>query len=304
VITAITTGYATLLSVPPSLVSVTNFTDVATGQVVAPTPAARARRRRNLAGAPGSQGVAVSVVVALGKTPTEQQTINLQGALTASSAAPMQALLGSITQSVANALRTPASAFRTSAPAAVNFVGSPFIAASTTVITAAANDAPATGGAAAGGVVGAILLACTLWAYRSFSKHGQLPCCRDRKREALVKKSSTAEAIEVSNALAEAEKALGDTQQAPAAFGGGASSKALVVKRLVEKAARDSEKAKATEEAAKAAAAEIAALRAQLAAAKKADDVDADEVAQLRAQLKAAKAVAGEKSAFAPLGAQ
>jgi len=309
VIAAITTGYAQLLAVPAALVSVANFTDLATGAVVAATPVANARLLG--AGAPGSRGVSVSVVVALGKTPTEQQTLNMQSAL----AAPMPTLLASISQSVASALRVPASAFSTSAPAAVTFVGSPFVAASTVVVAAEANSAPATGGAAAGGIVGAILLACGLWAYRSYAKHGKLPCCRDRAREALVKKSSASETVEITSAIAEAEKALGgvsvDEQAAAAArFGGGgggaaaASKKALVVKRLVEKAARDSEKARLTEEAAKAAAAEIAALRAQLAAAKASDD--ASEVAQLRAQLREAKtqraAEVEARSSFVPQG--
>ena len=159
VVAAITSGYAQLLSVSPSLVTVANFTDVATGAVVAATPLPHARR---LLGAPGSKGVSVSVIVALGKTPTQAETISLQTTL-ASASPRLASLQTAITASVASALQMPASAFVTSAPAAVNFVGSPYIASSTTIIAAADNSAPATGGAAVGGVIGAVLLACAVW---------------------------------------------------------------------------------------------------------------------------------------------
>ena len=79
-----------------------------------------------------------------------------------------------------------------------------------------------------------------------------------------------------------------------------ASKKAAVVKKLTEKAERaEAERKRAVEAAAE----EVAALRAQLAAAKKADEVDGDEVAELRRQLREAKALA-EARAVAPPAAQ
>jgi hypothetical protein len=287
VITAITTSYAQLLGVAPRLVTVANFTDVASGAVVAATPVPSVRRLSGAAA--GSLGVRVSVVVALGKTPTEQQTISFQSALTSAGSPPLLALQGTITQAVASVLRVPASAFSTSAPATVNFVGSPFIANSDTATApAAANAAPVAGGAAAGGIVGAILLACGVWASRSYAKHGVLPCCRDRRRELFVKKANMAESVEVTSAIAEAERALADEG------GSGGAGKAVVVRKLVEKAARDAQKAKAVED-------EVAKLRAELAAAKKGDQ-DQDEIALLKAQLREAKAAAAaqQRSAYPP----
>jgi len=260
VVAAISNAYAQLLGVKPALVTVANFSDIATGAVIAATPVPHVRR---LAGAAGSLGVSVSVVVALGKTPTEQQTINIQSALAATGAPAMLAAQASITQAAALSTSMPASYFAVGAPTAVNFIGSPFVMSSTIVVAAASSSAPAAGGAAAGGVVGAILLACALWSYRSYAKHGVLPCCRDRNREVFRKRQSDTESIEISNALADAERALaaGDitaTSKSPAVAGGAGSSKALVVRRLLEKSARD----------AAAAAAEMAALKKELSEAK------------------------------------
>jgi len=261
VIAAIELGYAQLLRVPQARVRAANFTDLATGAIVAASPVPRVRRLA--AAAAGSLGVSVSVVVALGKTPTEQETINYNTALSAAGAPAMAALQASITQAVASNARAPASAFSTGAPASVSFVGSPFISSTNTVVVVAASSpasvAPAAGGAAAGGITGAILLACAVWSYRSWSKHGELPCFRNRKREELFKKASAAESVEVTSAIAEAENALGGADAGP---GMGGSSKALIVKRLVEKAARDSAKAKEAEAA-------LAQLRDELAKVKK-----------------------------------
>jgi len=290
VINSICFNYAQLLQVPQAQVSVANFTDIATGAVVAASQVPRVRR---LAAAAGSQGVSVSVVVALGKTPTEQRTVDLNAALGSAGSPAMVALQASITQAVASNARAPASAFSTGAPASVSFVGSPFISSAVVVAAAgsSASAAPAAGGAAAGGIVGAVLLACAVWSYRSWSKHGELPCCRNRKREELFKKASAAESVEVTSAIAEAENALGGAAAGP---GMGGSSKALIVKRLVEKAARDAAKAKEAE----ASAAEVVKLREELAKAKRGED--ADEIAELRAQLRAAKAAQAEAAAAAP----
>jgi len=305
VINSICFNFAQLLQLPQAQVSVANFTDIATGAVVAASQVPRVRR---LAAAAGSLGVSVSVVVALGKTPTELQTVNLNAALSAAGSPAMVTLQASITQAVASNARGPASAFATGAPAAVSFIGSPFISSATVVSdSGSSNAAPAAGGAAAGGIVGAFLLACAFWSYRSFSKHGKLPCFRDRKSEILSRRNDAYEAAEVAKALSEAENALNASgPESPASAPvfrparPASASKTAVVKRLVdvnaELAAREAK-----------AAAEVAALKQQLAQAKKADDVDAGEVAELRRQLAAARAAAAapevrvaNPAAFAP----
>ena len=201
-------------------------------------------------------------------------------------------------------------------------------------------------GGTVGGIVAALALACGVWGARSYrkyrrpnihyvppthpvsptprrrrrrsrdpraltiitrtGKHRALPCCRDRARERMVMRSANFEAVEVNNAIAEAERVL-QRDDAPLGGGGGssggsgtASKKAAVVKKLTEKAERaEAERKRAVEAAAE----EVAALRAQLAAAKKADEVDGDEVAELRRQLREAKALA-EARAVAPPAAQ
>jgi hypothetical protein len=184
----------------------------------------------------------------------------MQTALASSSAPQFAALQASVTRALAVATSMPASYFAVGAPAAVNFANSPFIASTTISAAAATNSAPATGGAAAGGVVGAILLACALWGYRSYAKHGQCPCCRDRSREVVRKRAADTESIEINSALADAERVLAAgggaaVPTSPSEKGGaGASSKAIVVRRLLEKSARD----------AAAAAAEMAALKKEL----------------------------------------
>lgn len=68
---AIASGFATLLNVAESQISIKNITDIATGTFVAAAanPAGFSSRRRRLtAPVPGSQGVSVSIVVHLGKT--------------------------------------------------------------------------------------------------------------------------------------------------------------------------------------------------------------------------------------------
>ena len=281
---AVAKGVATLLGVTEAQVFVANLTDVATGASIA-APSTSGRRRA--AAAPGSLGVSVGIVVNLGKTPTEQATLDLQSKLTASGTPAMQALQAAVVQAVSAATTVPASYFAVSAPSGTSFANSPFIAA---VVPGAASSSDggaggAGGGGAIGGAVGGVIaLVLAIWSWRSYAKHGTLPCCRDRKRELFVKRANQTETVEVSSALAEAAAIVVADGGSP---GAGGSSKAAVIKRLAEKA-----------KAADAATAELAELKKQLAAAK-ANDVDADEVAQLRAQLKAAKA-ASEKAAFLP----
>ena len=295
---AIAAGYASLLRVAEAQVGVKNFTDVATGAVVAaaanPAGYAGSRRRLGAAPVPGSQGVSVSLVVILGKTPTELETMNMQAALTATSSPQLAALQTSILTAVSVATTVPSNYFKVGAPTSVGFYNSPFIAAPAVSAASSSGSDSGSGLGVGLGIAAAVaVLACAVWSFRSWKKHGVLPCCRDRAREKRNMLSNTTAQIEVDNALAQAEAMIGADVDAAAKFGGGAggvaNKKALAVKRLVEKA-----------KAADSAAAELAEIKLQLAAAKKKDEVDADEVAQLRAQLKAAKEGRSQPQAFGP----
>jgi hypothetical protein len=204
--------------------------------------------------------VSVGVVVNLGKTPTEQATLNLQTTLTAAGSPQLVALQAAVVQAASAATSVPASYFAVSAPAAVSFAYSPFIAAAAPASSASSSGGA--GGASSGlgtglGIAaGVAVLACCVWSVRSYRKHGQLPCCRDRAREKRNMLSERASQIEVANALAEVEAVVGADDNVASRFGGGdgsggaANKKALAVKRLVAKA-------KAAED-------EVAELRRQL----------------------------------------
>jgi len=258
---AIASGFATLLNIAESQIAIKNITDIATGVVVAAAanPAGFTSRRRRLAGAAGSQGVSVSIVAHLGKTPTEQATLNMQAALAASGAPQFVALQASITRSLALATTMPASYFAVGAPTSASFANSPFVAPASDSIAAGPGSGSSGLGAGLGVAAGVAVLACGLWCFRSWSKHGVLPCNRDRSREVFRKRAADSESVEISNALAEAERALvvGSTPltpKSPALAGGAGSSKAMVVRRLLEKSAREAE--------------EVAALKKELLEAK------------------------------------
>jgi hypothetical protein len=286
--------FAAFLGVPPTQLYAVNVTDLATGAFV---PVGSVRRQ--LAGT-GSKGVAVTYVVRLGKTPTEAQVTNISAVLSSPTIAA--ATLKAVTAQLGAATQLGAAAFAVSVPAAgVTLANSPFVLGSTVVVAASGDGA--SGSSSTGGIVGGIIcalaLACGIWAGRSYSKHGVLPCCRDRKRETLTRKSELSEAAEVERALFEAESALERKAAAAAAASNSAvalrvaappqrptKSKSAVVKQLIERA----ESSSVSEARAAKAEAELAALRAQLAAAKGDDDADAEELAALRAQLRAAKA--------------
>jgi hypothetical protein len=285
-------SFAALIGVPPALLYAVNITDLATGAF-----SSVGSVRRQLVGA-GSKGVAVTYVVRMGKTPTEAQVTNISATLASPTLAA--STLRAVTAQLGAATQLGAAAFAVSVPAAgVTLANSPFVLGSTVVVAASGDGA--SGSSSTGGIVGGIIcalaLACGIWAGRSYSKHGVLPCCRNRALESLRRKSEHNEAVEVERALAEAEAALERSAAPAAASSGGAAprivpprpkqSKTTVVKQLVEANA--------------ATAAEVVRLRQQLAAAKTDDEFDAEELAQIKAQLRAAKAAkAAQEAAAAP----
>jgi hypothetical protein len=264
-------SFAALISVPPAQVYAVNVSDIATGASVVVGSI-----RRQLAGA-GSKGVSVTYVARLGKTPTESSVANISAVLASPTLAA--STLRSVAAQLGAATQLGAAAFAISVPAAgVVVANAPFTFGATVVIASSSSDSGgAAGGAAAGGIVGAIALACAIWAFRSWKKHGQLPCCRNRKREMFAARDERLEAEETARAIAEAEAQLEaasppqkPTMDVSSAFGNGSGvprkpkgdkNAALTVRKLAKRSA-DAEKAAA------AAAAEVAELKRLLAAAK------------------------------------
>lgn len=289
VLTSARFTFAALLGVAPSDVSVLNVTDIATGQSL-PGPSIRPGSRR-LPGSAGSQGVSLVMAVDFGKTPTQAEVSTV--ATTLSSLPP--GALANLSSALAAATGLGASYFSVGVPASsVTTVNAPFAIGGG---PSAASSSGSGGGSSAGGIVGGIIaalaLACAIWGARSYRKHGDCPCCRDRKRSLVYRqgKDQAEENEEVSRAIADAEAGLGGGAALPSATpsspGKGKAAKALVVRKLAEKASR--------------ADAEIAALRAELAAAKK-DDDRGDEVAALRRQLAAAKLAAAKEASVPAAG--
>jgi len=299
-------SFAALIGVPPAQLYAVNITDLATGAFV---PVGSVRRQ--LAGA-GSQGVAVTYVVRLGKTPTEKAVVNITAVL--ASPATIAPVLRAVTAQLGAATQLGAAAFTVAVPASsIAIANAGFTVSGPTVVTdaAAAGGSSSNVGGAAGGAAGGIAaLFLGVWVWRSYSKHKTLPCCRDRRSE-LLSKSEVSRAIAEAEAVLEKEPAAapspGLAPARPKGPKGGAQQQqqsALIVRKLAQESA--------------AAKAEVLALRKQLAAAKQAeagapppdaqraaakpddDDLDAAELAQIKAQLRAAKAAAKAAKAAAP----
>ena len=152
-----------------------------------------------------------------------------------------------------------------------------------------------TGAAAGGGVAAAIVLALGVWSWRSFSKHGTLPCLRNRQKEDARRKLTIARQRELEEQSAEIERELGSINPvastagtagaasagaaaaaaaataaaaaAAAAGGGGGKPTALVKLRSMKVALeREATEAAAAKNEAAAAKAEAAELKRRLAA--------------------------------------
>jgi len=290
VLAAVSSGYASVLGVPPATVLVRNVTDIATGAVTVVSAAAR-----RLGGQPGSAGVRFDVQVDLGKTPSEGAANAVVAKLSsaASAAQPLAAVVAAIASSTSLAASSYSAAFVASS---VGIANSPFLAAAP---APAASDgggggaAGATGGIV-GGIVGALALACVIWGARSYAKHGKLPCFRDRRKELVYQRQVRSEEEDMARAIEEAEAISKPASEAakPAALVMRPSKPKLnagAAAASVRKLAQGKVEAEAK---ASAAAAELEALKKQLQAAKGAEGVDPEEVAAMRAQLRAMREAA------------
>jgi len=188
--TSITGGFASLLGVPASQMFVTNVTDLATGQSLSPSRRLReeaASVARALAAA-GSLGVSVSMKANLGKTPTQSDVTSQLASL--STLSPTSPLFVSIISSIATATGSQASFFTASVPSrSVSFTNLPFLVAPSTAPAAESSSAGSSTTGTIVGIVVVILFFVAVWSWRSWVKHGKLPCFRDRgaeKRAALA----------------------------------------------------------------------------------------------------------------------
>lgn len=146
-------------------------TDRATGQFVQ-----TGIIRRLATAAPGSMGVSVTYVLRLGKTPLQYLVENYTTTL--STTAIMAPALAKVAQQLGAATGLPASTFTVAAPAsALLLANAPFsITQPAAVVVAGAASSGNVGGAVGGAIAGIIALSCAIWSYRSYAKHGQLPC--------------------------------------------------------------------------------------------------------------------------------
>lgn len=229
VLSSITSNVAGVLRLSPSLIKVTNVTDVATGAVTR-VDTSGARR---LGGAPGSQGVSISITANLGKVPTQAGVLALTAAL---AGANNTAALGRVVVALATSMARPVSAFAAAPGPAPTLANAPFeLPAPAAAVSGASGDAGSgLAGAAGGGAVGGIVvLLCLAWMLHSRQKHGAIPCCRDYERERREAAAAAAAAREAAEMRRELEAVAKVSN--PLALGGG--NNALVIRSMSVRAA-------------------------------------------------------------------
>ena len=207
VTSAIDSAFTTLLTGPLLTVSamnvrVTNVSDLATGAMSLPVSGRRLGASTPL---PGSGGFHFTVVIGLGKTPTETAVLAMQSTLAAQT--PSSAVFTNIIATLGQLSGLSAVALTAVPGPLATLVNAPFniVVASTTTSTSSASTA-GVAGAAGGGAAGAIIVVLIVtWLAYSYSKHGALPCCRDyarEKREAWEAKLRAEEAAEIMEVVA------------------------------------------------------------------------------------------------------
>lgn len=270
VTSAVDYNFALTIGVAASTCHVVNVTDIATGAV---TQVVGGRR---LGGAPGSQGVAFTVVANLGKTPTQTST---QAMLTklASLDPAVAPLFSTVIAAVAVAANRPSSSFLAATPVAPTVANAPFAVAAPASVAADSGSSTSVGGAA-GGAVGAVA-ALLLLAYcvSSYRTHGALPCFRDFKKERKEeqeRKRREAEAAEIQRELLQAVSAA--TSNPAARLGSGASAGSAVRQLLEQREKQDRDNAQLrallAEQAQRSAAIEGASLELRVAVPAKRKD--------------------------------
>ena len=185
--------------VSASAVRVVNITDIATG---ATTTLPQGRR---LGGAAGSAGVRFTTTVDLGSTGTQATAVAMQTALAAMP--PTAPAFTQVVAAVATAASIPPTALAAARGPPAVVANAPFTittASGAAIASSSSSDSGSgAGGAAGGAIAAAIVVFIGLWAYRSYAKHGQLPCTRDRAKEKRAELERIAKLTNVSRELEE-----------------------------------------------------------------------------------------------------
>jgi len=261
---AITTNIAGVLGVPAPSVHVANITDLATGlvDIVYVSGSASHALRRRLAAGLGSQGVSVACVANLGKTPTETSVIAMQAAV---ASANFSQAMQRVTLALATAKLVSPSAFVARAGPPPTVANAPFVlpaAAGAAAGGGADGGSGGSGGAIGGGVaVAAIVVGLALWSFRSYQKHGAVPCARNYAKEKREKAAAAAAALEARQMRLELQAAAQVTNNPI----GGAAGGALSVRQLADANKRLTDEAARKAEEAERALAQIALFKAQVA---------------------------------------
>ena len=161
---------------------------MATGSLATIPPGAG---RRRLGGAAGSLGVSFTVQVDLGKTPP----VAAAQAYVAVLQAPLPpTFFNGILANISAASNVPLSQLSATAGTAT-LVDSQINGLASASAASSASTASSTG-AGVGAAIGVALLVLIFWSWRSWSKHGVLPCFRNRSQEAHDMKVKAAAAAE------------------------------------------------------------------------------------------------------------
>jgi hypothetical protein len=192
---AIRATFASYLGVSLGSVGIANVSDVATGAQANLAGLGLSGGRRLQRAAAGSMGVRISIRANLGKAPSQaalnSMVTNLQGAPSSLFAPIISPLVTYYFDGSAATASKLGGAVETStiALANTNLIVLPAAGALAASSSASSGDSSSTISVGVGLGVGLTVLFLAVWSWRSWTKHGVLPCFRDRaaeKRKALA----------------------------------------------------------------------------------------------------------------------
>ena len=200
---AIRATFASYLGVSLGSVGIANVSDVATGAQANLAGLGLSGGRRLQRAAAGSMGVRISIRANLGKAPSQaalnSMVTNLQGAPSSLFAPIISPLVTYYFDGSAATASKLGGAVETSTItlANTNLIVLP-AAGALAASSASSGDSSSTTGVGVGLGVGLTVLFLAIWSWRSWTKHGVLPCFRDRaaeKRKALADTAARGEVV-------------------------------------------------------------------------------------------------------------
>jgi len=217
VLAQISASFSSLLGVPAASVRVTSVTDIAAQTslfFLPPPPSPKAASRlRLLGGAAGSLGCSVNMSVDLGTTSPAALSASASKLLVQLAASPVS-FFAPIVAKAATAAGISAGALAPALAAASISSVAAFTVPQPAAASSGGDSGGGSAGPAAGGAIGGIVaLVLAIWSFRSWRKHGSLPCCRNRKKEEGERKR---QAMEL--AVAELARRQAEAGSAGAAF--------------------------------------------------------------------------------------